>query len=1001
MIRNCTLIISFLFICKLAMAQDGVPDPAFANNGFFLGNFGKGKITANLALKLANGKTLVGGYRNLGNSSDNAITRLNADGTPDDSYGIKGTVTFSTSISNDSIVQMLELPNKDILVLSAGVAMPYGMEIQLSKLNPDGQLDNSFGASGTAHWNKNTNSLNNTSPQQMLLTSDGSILVLCLATVDSYKPCIVKFNSNGTVNSAYGINGAFTSQNTPDAFIYQLPKARMHLNADESILVYALQPRLAGWAHDSLHLEKIQPDGTRDLSFGPNGDGVMRKFITSTRVYLGDGVTVSDGNIMIAMETEKINDENYFMAYKFKPDGSPVSSFGYNGLKDVYAPSGLCTIHRLTALPAAKVALAGSIRYGIPASESDPYFTLAILDETGNSPTFGYGMALMISDGGYLNYSGQMIDNGDGTYLAIGSGYDPYLKEYSIQYCQLDEYANFMVYEKFNNTRNNNDAQALAVQSDGKIIAGGYTFLNFQRSMLLTRLNANGTKDLSFRGGNGYIATIGTQDDVQAIRILSDGKILIVANSYNNSFEPFIFFHQLNSDGSPDASFGTAGLLKPAIGHGIAPRCVTLLPDGKILVAGNANGQMRVLRFNADYSPDLSFNSTGSITLSFGADNSFIEHVSLQSDGKILATGTSRQGINSSFGVIRMNSDGSMDNSFNGNGIQTIANYGSSNTGRFSLQQSTGKIVVGGYSNTPDGTQFSVARLNIDGSPDPTFGVSGKNYIRIFNTSQPGKAILLPDDRILMSGISLNGGSAVGALAMFNADGSVHTGFGTNGYYFSAYSGEFKGLNYLSNNNRILVSGRAATSGITDVLVGKFNYTPATLPISWKNFTASKNNGSVELRWSTIQEINTKDFDIQFSIDGLKWNTIFRTSAAGNSNSLQQYRYLHSSPAKGLNQYRILQRDLDGRSSYSPIRMVWMNGSEKMFKVLNTVVTNGQIRVVVNEAGTSAIRIMNASGQIFAEKQAGAGLNEINIAGWASGLYYVVYGNETEKIVIR
>ncbi|MBO9632038.1 MAG: T9SS type A sorting domain-containing protein [Chitinophagaceae bacterium] len=999
MIRNCTLILSFLFLCKFAMAQDGLPDPGFATNGFFQANYGKGKITAYTAIKLANGKTLVGGYRNLGNSSDNALTMLNEDGSLDESFGINGTSVFSTSPSNDTIVQIMELPNTDILVLSAGTGIPYGVEVQLSRLKSNGQLDNSFGVSGTARWGKNSSNLHNTSPQQMIRTSDGSLLVLCLATVDNYRPSIVKFNSNGTVIPSFGINGVFTSNTTVSAFIYQLPKARMHLNTDRSVLIYAIQPRITGAIHDSLHLEKVLSDGNRDLSFGPNGDGVMRKVITTEKVNFGDGVTVSDGNIMMVMETPRLNDENFVLAYKFKPDGSPVTSFGNNGLSDVYLNSGWFTNTRLTALPDAEVAVTGSLLYG----SSETFLSMTIMNETGNTTEFGYGSGIMLIDMGFQSAGGQMISNPDGTFLVVGSGYDQNKKEYAVSLAQMDEWGSYvgLYYKKFNNTRNNNDAQALAVTSDGKIIAGGYTFRSAERSLMLTRINANGTPDYSFQNGEPYITTVGTQDDVQAINPLPDGKILIVGNSFSSSFEPFIFFHKLNSNGSPDNSFGTAGLLKPATGAGISPRCVIFLPNGKILVAGNANGQMRLLRYNADGTPDLSFNSTGSITLSFGTPSSFMEHVMVQNDGKILATGTARDGINSYFGVIRLNDNGSFDNNFNGTGIRTIAAYGTSNTGRFSLQQADGKIVVGGYSNVAGGSHFSITRLNSDGSADPGFGIGGSNYISIFNTSQPSKAMLLPDGRILMAGIALAGGGNGGALAMFNANGTVHTGFGTNGYYFSINGGEFRGLRYLSNSNQILVSGRAAAGGITDVLVGKFNYTPATLPLTWNNFTASKLNGSVELKWSTIQEINTKDFDVQFSIDGLKWNTIQRTSAAGNSNSLQQYRYLHAGPVKGLNQYRILQRDLDGRSSYSPIRMIWMNGSERLFKVLNTVVTNGLIRMIVNETGGATIRVINTSGQVIAVKKASEGLNEIDASGWASGIYYVVSNGETEKISIR
>lgn len=61
----------------------------------------------------------------------------------------------------------------------------------------------------------------------------------------------------------------------------------------------------------------------------------------------------------------------------------------------------------------------------------------------------------MIQDEGFINTSGQMISNVDGTYIAIGSGYDAYTNVYSIQLCQMDQFGDYtgLYYEKFNNTR--------------------------------------------------------------------------------------------------------------------------------------------------------------------------------------------------------------------------------------------------------------------------------------------------------------------------------------------------------------------------------------------------------------------------------------------------------------------------------------------------------------------------------------------------------------------
>ncbi|MFA6258943.1 MAG: delta-60 repeat domain-containing protein, partial [Candidatus Paceibacterota bacterium] len=249
----------------------------------------------------------------------------------------------------------------------------------------------------------------------------------------------------------------------------------------------------------------------------------------------------------------------------------------------------------------------------------------------------------------------------------------------------------------------------ITIQNDGKIlVGGGFTNYNGTSINRIARLNSDGSLDTSFNIGTGFNAYS------RSIVVQNDGKILVGGqfNSYNSTIVNRIA--RLNSDGSLDTSFN--------IGSGFNSTVFSIATqsDGKILVGGvftNYNGTSinRIARLNSDGSLDTSFN----IGTGF---NAYPRSIVVQNDGKILVGG---QFINYNSTIVnriaRLNSDGSLDTSFNtGTGFDTHV---------FSLSaQSDGKILAGGnfsnYNSIPTGY---IARLNSDGSLDTTFN-SGTGF---------------------------------------------------------------------------------------------------------------------------------------------------------------------------------------------------------------------------------------------------------------------------------
>ncbi len=183
-------------------------------------------------------------------------------------------------------------------------------------------------------------------------------------------------------------------------------------------------------------------------------------------------------------------------------------------------------------------------------------------------------------------------------------------------------------------TNSNATIQTMALQPDGKILAGGnFTKLSGGSQNRLVRLNNNGLKDNSFNIGTGFDGTVFSSI------VQPDGKILVGGHysTYNGSTSKYL--ERLNSDGTKDTSFN--------IGTGFQDYkpvyAVRLQPDGKILVGGdfktfNGNNQNGLIRLNADGSKDTNFDI--GLGFSVSLTSSGVNEISIQPDSKIIVGGT-------------------------------------------------------------------------------------------------------------------------------------------------------------------------------------------------------------------------------------------------------------------------------------------------------------------------------------------------------------------------
>lgn len=200
-------------------------------------------------------------------------------------------------------------------------------------------------------------------------------------------------------------------------------------------------------------------------------------------------------------------------------------------------------------------------------------------------------------------------------------------------------------------------------------------------------------------------------------------------------------------------------------------------------------------------------------------------------------------------------------------------------------------------------------------------------------------------------------------------------------------------------------SGTTSASGTTLTYTGytgsfsPFAVGDATslLPLTWLSFTAQKQEHGVALEWITAAEQNTRDFIVEHSTDGVQWQSIGTVPASGDRQST--YRFVHTRPAPGQNWYRIQQRDLDQRSTFSKIIGITSNDTESGFQIYPNPVKNGILNITLKKEGVATIA--NHLGVIVLKKAMAIGYHQLDIHNLPKGTYFITVDGKTEQFVIQ
>lgn len=304
-----------------------------------------------------------------------------------------------------------------------------------------------------------------------------------------------------------------------------------------------------------------------------------------------------------------------------------------------------------------------------------------------------------------------------------------------------------------------------------------------------------GSLDPEFATGGKYVQDFGANDNLACVKVQPDGKVLAAGTAINANFSGKLLVIRLNPDGTPDTGFDGDGALIINTFNESYAYDLFVQADGKIVVVGarydaNFSASMLALRLNADGTLDTSFGADGYSEPNVSPGDDFAYAVAPLGNGQFLMAGSR---IDANFNnqpvVIRLNADGSMDNTFGNNGIAEVTVNQIENQFWSIGVQADGRIVASGSFSRDIGGGLSdrdvlVACFDADGVLDPTFGTGGTVVKAITPNEQDvafGQA-LDASGNIFLAGFTEQADfSYDGFLLEMDGDGADVTSFGTGG----------------------------------------------------------------------------------------------------------------------------------------------------------------------------------------------------------------------------
>lgn len=565
---------------------------------------------------------------------------------------------------------------------------------------------------------------------------------------------------------------------------------------------------------------------------------------------------------------------------------------------------------------------------------------------------------------------------------------------------------------------NTDRSHAVIVQSDGRIVVAGETQINNQSDFAILRLWPDGTPDSTF-GINGWTVTdLGTQYEFpNCVALQDDGKIVAAGRRTDPIFSEFAMV-RYHPDGRVDSLFGNNGIVATSIRDEDEATSIAIEPDGQIILAGyasvSASGDFALTRYNEDGTLDKFFGEGGKVITDIDGVNAsdFIKAMVLLPDGKILVVGNANNSYfdgQADVGMVRYDQNGILDPEFGVGGIK-VTSFGALTNSHGLAVQPDGKILFGGVSNAiMEDKRWLLARFHSNGTLDEGFGTAGFTTTKVPGNNDYATAVhIQSDSRVILTGMSGSSpdidfaaaryiadfvlthtvnaiscsGSNDGSITVDASGGVAPYGYSIDGVQFQAEN-TFTGL--APGTYTIIIkdsNGPGTTATIGPIVITEPVLPPVDVTVIENDITIIVGSGGIT--------------PYQYSIDGGLTFTSTNTFTDLNDGAY----FILVLDGNGCQViYRVVLIDIT--ATHDPV--------ESLAFTISPNPTNGQVRLEMNNTAGKKLqlRIMDMTGRIVYTttiNETGPVIRKFDLKFLDNGVYQVWVGNETisgtKKVVV-
>ncbi|MGD9646608.1 MAG: PKD domain-containing protein, partial [Pirellulales bacterium] len=770
---------------------NGSLDTSFDGDGKATQALGSGDDIAYAVGLQADGKIVLAGSSYHGND-DFAAVRYNTNGSLDTTFDGDGRVWVGIGSAADE-ARALAIQSDGKLVLAGKSNTGSSNQFSLVRFNSNGSLDSSFDGDGKL---TTAVSVANAGATSVVVQSDGKI-VAAGGSDNGSNIALIRYHADGSLDTSFDGDGKLVSDLEgghesaeraalgPDGKLHVVGSRHNGTTFDVVVARYTLEFISAGTSYSinegqSLSLSASASDPSlipSTFTWDVNGDGLYGDATgiapTLTWAQLSAlGIDNGPATRSVRVRAQDALSSTYTSTPVLLSVNNVAPTAGVTGPSTVLR--GSSATFTLTASDPSAADAAAGFTFSINWGDGSAVQNVSGLSGTQVSHTYSYFETTNITvtatdqNGGVSGQATQSVIVRGPTTTA---GFDPTFGNGGTGWLTTDFVGS-----------TTNGAAAVAVQADGRIVTAGLSHNGSNYDFAVARYNTDGSLDTTF-DGDGRLSTDvrGLNDEAYAVAIQADGKILVAGYSQAGSFYDFAVV-RYNTNGSLDTSFGVGGKAIAVVGalDEIA-YSLALQSDGKILVAGivanGSNNDVAVVRLNSNGTIDTTFDGDGFVTQGLGTSHDGAKVVLEQSDGKIVVVGHSTSGSNVDFALLRYNANGSLDTTFDGDGIVTTAIGSSDEYAVTAKLQPDGKIVVAGHTYVGAQTDFALARYNSNGSLDSSFADDGIATTDFYGSTDVAQSLVIQSDgKIVLGGYTVFGSHTALALARYNANGSLDDG---------------------------------------------------------------------------------------------------------------------------------------------------------------------------------------------------------------------------------